>query len=376
MSLTLGAALGLGAGSAAVNLGGSFLGSLFNKGAAEAALEKQVAASKELLDYQMEQYYSPKAQMKHIGQAGLNPVGMFGNTAPVNVGGSMVMPTAPTYGLDVGTQSLSDVASLLVGAAQAKKAGVEIPNIEAETQSKVLGNERQEFENMLLQKYGIQKSAAELALAEQNVKLASASTDVSVQEKALKQWQSAKEKALSEVNERQRDILQKELDNKDIELDIRNRQGEANIVQTKASANAANASAEASRAQAANFSADTETKNIFNKFYKDRRYQHSFMSQVVEQGKEAVSRRLVTDRQAEQLEYMVEQAAYSNDMKEFTYWSNQVSGFVNTLGQAASQFYGAGALRELINLRQVQQQPTLRSSDGYYMQNGLLFKDK
>lgn len=376
MSLTLGAALGLGAGSAAVNLGGSFLGSLFNKGASEAALEKQVQASKELFDYQMEKYLSPLAQMNQIGKAGLNPVGMFGNTAPVNVGGSMVMPSAPTYGLDVGTQSLSDVASLLVGAAQAKKAGVEVPNIEADTQSKILGNQRQEFENMLLQKYGLQKSAADLALAENNVKLAMAQTDVAVQDKALKQWQSAKEKALSEVNERQRDILQKELDNKDIELDIRNRQGEANIVQTKASANAANASAEASRAQAANLSADTETKNIFNKFYKDRRYQHSFMSQVVEQGKEAVSRRLVTDRQAEQLEYMVEQAAYSNDMKEFTYWSNQVSGFVNTLGQAASQFYGAGALRELINLRQVQQQPTLRSSDGYYMQNGFLFKDK
>ena len=53
--------------------------------------------------------------------------------------------------------------------------------------------------------------------------------------------------------------------------------------------------------------ADTETKEVFNKFYKDRRYQHSFMSQVVEQGREAVSKRLVTDRQAEQLEYMVEQ---------------------------------------------------------------------
>ena len=42
-------------------------------------------------------------------------------------------------------------------------------------------------------------------------------------------------------------------------------------------------------------------------------------------------------------------------MQEFTIGVIQVNGFVNTLGQAASQFYGAGALRELIKLRQGQQ---------------------
>lgn len=253
MGLSLGAALGLGAGSAAVNLGGSFLGALFNKGAAEAALEKQVAASKELLDYQMEKYQSPLAQMKQIGQAGLNPAAMFGNTSPVNVGGSMTLPNAPTYGIDVGTQSLSDVASLLVGAAQAKKAGADTKVAENTAEGAALDNERKTMENDFMKRYGLEKSAAELALAQQNVKLALASTDVQQQEKAFKEWQTAKEKALSECSEKQRDLLQKELDNKDTEIRLRNEKAREEINTEKSAQTANYASADSSRASASNF---------------------------------------------------------------------------------------------------------------------------
>lgn len=262
--LSLGAALGLGAGNALLNIGGSFLSSGFNRDAAQEALDRQVNATKALYAWQQKHYLSPKAQLENVAEAGLMPSSLFGNHSPINVGGQMVSPTAPSYGLDVGTQSLGEVAQLLVGAAQAKKAGVEIPNIEEDTRSKVLGNERQEFENMLLQKYGLQKSAAELALAEQNVKLAMAQTDVSVQEKAVKEWTAAKEKAMSEVNEVNRAILQKELDNKDIELNIRNRQGEANIGLTKSQSNAANASAVASMASARELNASAEGKELLN----------------------------------------------------------------------------------------------------------------
>lgn len=235
-ALSLGAALGLGAGMQALNLGGSFLGAAFNKDAANEALQNQVKATKELMAYQQERYLSPKAQVKNLAEAGLMPSSMFGNTAPVNVGGSMAMPTAPSYGIDVGTQSLSEVAQMLVGAAQARKAGVEVPNIEADTKQKILDNERKAFENDLLSRYGLQKSAAELALAEQNVKLSLAQTDVALQEKAFKEWSTAKEKALSEVSEKQRDILQKELDNKDTELQLRNEESRQRAAASKASA--------------------------------------------------------------------------------------------------------------------------------------------
>ena len=247
MSLTLGAALGLGAG---IGAGGSFLSALFNKKAAEAALDNQVQASKDLLDYQMEKYSSPSAQMKQIGKAGLNPAAMFGNTAPVNVGGSMVMPTAPTYGLDVGTQSLSDVASLLVGAAQAKKAGADTIVAENAAEGAALDNERKTMENDFMKRYGLQKSASELALAEQNVKLAMATTDVREQEKSLKEWETAKEKALSECSDKQRDLLQKELDNKDTEIRLRNEKANQEIKTEKSKQTVNYASAENQRSQA------------------------------------------------------------------------------------------------------------------------------
>lgn len=259
--LSLGAALGLGAGNALLNFGGSMIGAAFNRDAANEALDRQVNATKALYAWQQKHYLSPKAQLENVAEAGLMPSSQFGNHSPINVGGQMVSPTAPSYGLAVGTQSLGDIAQLLVGAAQAKKAGVEIPKIEEDTKNQMLNNERQEFENMLLSKYGLKRTAAEVALAAQNVKLAMAQTDVTLQDKAVKEWQAVKEKAESEVSGTQRDILRKELANKDIELDIRNRQGEANIGLTKSQSAAASASAAASRAQVSYLGALTQSVN-------------------------------------------------------------------------------------------------------------------
>lgn len=111
-----------------------------------------------------------------------------------------------------------------------------------------------------------------------------------------------------------------------------------------------------SRASAANLSADTETKNLFNKIYGDKRYQHSLVTQAVEAGRKAVSESKISKSQAEHMNYLVEQAAYANDMKEFTYWSNQIQGFIGTIGDAATSIYGAGSLKALTQMRQSQLQ--------------------
>lgn len=341
---------GLGiAGSLGVSAGTSLLNTIGDLLTGSSSQERQLKAQEDYLDYYMGKYGTTKRQVEQVTEAGLNPAAIFGNNAPqvMNPSGGQV---SPLQWQGIGTTSMTDLAQYLAGVAQAKKAGVEIPNVEEDTRSKVLDNARKEFENDLLKRYGLQKSAAELALAEENVRLAAATTDVKKQEKALMEWQAAKEKALSECSEKQRDLLQKELDNKDTAIQLVN-ELEREKIKTEKSQQGYNYAA------ASNQSASAEQTRIFNKFYKDRRYQHSFMSQVIEQGREAVSKRLVTQRQAEQLEYLVEQAAYSNDMKEFTYWSGQVNQFVNTIGSAASQFYGAGALRELIELRKAQQLP-------------------
>lgn len=335
-------ALGLGTGL--LNSIGSYLG-----------MKAQAKEQRELLDYQWRNMTSPHAQVSNWAAEGFNPAAMFGGQSqPANVG-SVPSITAPQFG--VGTMDMSSLASYISAIADAKKKGVELPNIREDTNSKIIENDRKQYELELLRKYGDKKEYQELALAEQKVKLAMQQHDLNEQQKAINEYIKAKEAALQVTSEHQRDILKKELDNKDVELKLRNEESKQRAAASKASATASYASAEASKAQAENLRADTETKEVFNKFYKDRRYQHSFMSQVVEQGREAVSKRLITDRQAEQMEYLVEQAAYANDMKEFTYWSGQVNQFVNTLGSAASQFYGAGALRELIHIRQSQQVP-------------------
>lgn len=341
MPLSLPSAMGLSAG---IDAGSGLVNSFLNLIGQNSAFEKQVKASKDLFNYQWEKAYSPKAQVNNLAAAGLNPAAAMGNTSPVmSSAGQMTMPSPPNYNFGIGTQSLSDIANLLVGSAQAKKVGVDTKVSENAAEGAALDNERKRMENDFMSRFGLEKSATELAQAYANL-------ENTYSDSALKQVQQAKEKALSEVNEKQRDILSKELDNKDTEIRLRNQKTQEEI-KTEKSAQTAN------YASAANQSASAEQTKIFNKIYNDKRYQHSLITEAVSAGRKAVSEEAISRSQAKQMEYLVEQAAYANDMKEFTYWSNEVNKFVGTLGNAASQFYGAGALRELIKIRQVQQKP-------------------
>lgn len=111
---------------------------------------------------------------------------------------------------------------------------------------------------------------------------------------------------------------------------------------------------------AAESAANAENTQIWNKIQSDQRYRHSIISQAVTAGQQAIDANKLTKNQVSHLNYMIEQAAYANDMKEFTYWSGQVQSYMQSIGQAASAFYGAGALRELIKMRQLQSLPPSR----------------
>ena len=120
-------------------------------------------------------------------------------------------------------------------------------NIEVDTQAK-------KFDLELAKIYKSPEQFAALTLAWKNVML-------SDDEHNIKVWQKAKEKALSEVEEKNRDILDKTLSNMDIQIKQENRQREENIKLTQekqktektsqsanvASANASNAAASVSR---------------------------------------------------------------------------------------------------------------------------------
>lgn len=242
MSLSLGAALGIAGGSALLNSGLQFLGGQYSQA-------KQVAAQKDLFDYTWEKANSPNAQVKNLTAAGLNPVGMLGSHGLSEIG-SPSGQISPIDYQGIGTTDLSGLAQYIAATADAKKKGVEMPGIEADTQGKLLDNDRKRFENDLLKTYGNDKMAAEVSLAWQNYALALQSEELNNQEIAKKQWEVAKEKALSQVAANQRDILKKELDNKDTEIQLRNQQKREEIKTEKSKQSANYASANQSNTQA------------------------------------------------------------------------------------------------------------------------------
>ena len=215
--------------------GASIASSLLNSGAQHIAANEQKNNEKELLDYQMKKYNSPQAQVNNLGAAGVNPAVAFGNNSPVlNSGGSFGGLSLPDFG--IGTSSMSDLASYIQAAASAKKAGVETKSVEKTIENQSIQNEREQFELLLRQKYGLGKAAADLALAQENVSLAKQKGDINDLDKALKQWSVAKEKAVSQAEETKRDILIKELANTDKRLDLENAESDARRRASEASA--------------------------------------------------------------------------------------------------------------------------------------------
>lgn len=190
--------------------------------------------------------YSPQAQVRNLAAAGINPAVAMGNNAPVLSSGGEINPVdVSPFG--IGTTALSEIGNYINATANAKKAGVDTKSTEEDIKLKRIEQDRNDFELKLRKQYGLKLSAQELSLAEANVRLAQLSGDNSEIDKAIKEYTKAKEKAISECNEVQRDILQKELDNKDTQLKLSNRvlktQGDSNI----AAANAANTQASVNR---------------------------------------------------------------------------------------------------------------------------------
>ena len=228
----------------------SFLGDLglagVNAGLSLVGNEIANNNSRKNLDYQMDRYYSPQAQVRNLAAAGINPAVAFGNQSPVfSGGGSMQVPANPLAG--IGTTSLSDLANYINAKSNAKKAGAETRNLDIDAEAK-------QFELDLAKIFKAPEQFAALTLAWKNVRL-------SDDDHSIKEWTKEKEKALAQTQGVQRDTLQKVLDNMDTQIKQENKQREEDIKLTQekqrtektsqsanvASANASNAAASVSR---------------------------------------------------------------------------------------------------------------------------------
>ena len=201
--------------------------------------------ARENYKWQYDNFLSPKAQVKALTAAGLNPAAVFGNNAPVLNSGGLSIPANPLGG--IGTSSLSDISNYIMAKSQAKKNGAEVKNLDIDAEAK-------QFELDLNKLFSSPERVANLTVAWKNVRLQD-------DEHNIKEWTAAKEKALSELSGVQRDTAQKVLDNMDIQIKQENKQREEDIKLTQekqrtektsqssnvASANASNAAASVSR---------------------------------------------------------------------------------------------------------------------------------
>lgn len=385
--------------------GVSALGSLFGSSPSDDAMalaEKQhqwdVEENQKNRDFQsaewtrqfnaINEYNDPSRTKERLTKAGLNASAMLNHQGSA-IGQSTGSPSAPSgaSGLNampdvvsqVGFQSkesimrrlemlgsLSKNSYLLPETKQ--KLSAEINNILADERFTSIKADSEEFMLSLdrffapiMKRAGVVQAFKDLALTDAETRLAIANGDVANEEKQNK----AEERLLTIAK---RNLSQKEYDRLLLEIKWYDKQREQEIKESKsretsnyASANQANATAEQIK--------------FWNDINKRPDVRHELVRAAKEAGKAAVNANALSERQIKQLDYLIEQAAYANDMKEFTYWSNQVSSWIESIGSAASQFYGAGALRQLIQLRGNQSSFPLESGRGYRLdENGLLFK--
>ena len=234
-------------GSLAIAGGISALNGLMSYASSAASTGLSVDAQKELFDYQWDKAQSPKAQIRNLTAEGVNPTALFGNSPNV-VGGSMPSANVPPVLFSTGVDNVRDFTGALSDLANAKKTGVDTKKAEKEVEGQQLSNDAQELQNKITREYGMKRAGLDLATAYEGVLLSEKENDLKLKEKALKDWEIAKEKALSEASEVNRDILRKELANKDKEIELRNKESEARAESSRASAEASRASAEYSRA--------------------------------------------------------------------------------------------------------------------------------
>lgn len=385
--------------------GVSALGSLFGSSASDDAMDLaklqhqwDVEENQKNRDFQREEwqrqfnainaYNDPSAAKSRLTKGGLNASAML-NGSGASIGQSTGSPSAPSgaSGLNampdvvsqVGFQSqeslfkrlsmlgeISKNAYLLPETKQ--KLSAEINNILADERFTSIKADSEEFMLSLnrffepiMKRAGVEQAFKNLALTDAETRLAIANGDVANEEKQNKAEERLLTIAKRNLSQKEFERLQLEIKWYDAQRQQEIRESRSREVSNYAAANQANATAEQIK--------------FWNDINKRPDVRHELVRAAKEAGKAAINANALSERQIKQLDYMIEQAAFANDMKEFTYWSNQVSSWIESIGSAASQFYGAGALRQLIQLRGNQPSVPLESGRGYRLdENGLLFK--
>lgn len=343
--------------------------------------------TKEMYDKQWSDYtdYNSYVSMvKRAEQAGVSPAALFQNGAPSSIGGLSPASVghsaspSPSYADVVNpvnrqAETFHSISQGLQALSQATKTGFEtskiVPLMSAQIKNQLsqagLNDIRQsseDFELGLRKIYG--KKLYDSELGKNYAQMLNSYNQAYLYAEEGKTQDSIRElnKADRLYKDALRDSTDKQVQFMDLQMSWFPREMRAKIRNLNSSASESEANA--------------EQLSLFNKIYSDQRFKHSIISQAVTAGQQAIDANKMTKKQVEHMQYMIEQAAYANDMKEFKFWSDQIQSYMGAVGQAASAFYGAGALRELIKLRKAGiSSTTLESGRNYYLDSdGLLFR--
>ena len=200
-------------------------------------------------EYQWDRYYSPRAQVNNLAEAGINPAVAFGNQSPVmTTGGQLTMPDAPALGL--GTTALAEIGQYINAKATAAKTERETGKVDAETKKLLSELDAQNLQNDLVRQFGNQKWTYDVAQAYENVLLARKTNDIKEQEKAINEYHKVTSYLESNLKGSELQMVKKRLANLDTEIELSNKLQTEKIATEKSAQTSNYASAKASSAQA------------------------------------------------------------------------------------------------------------------------------
>lgn len=229
MALTFGETAAVLGGQTLLNGIGSLLG-------LNAQADKQMNMWRE----QWTTAYSPKAQVRNLAAAGINPAVAFGQNAPVISSAPSVPSVAsPQFGV----QGLGELGSYIQALSQADVNEVTRPKIVAETAKILSEKEANDIQNHIQSEYGLKMAGAELGKIAKEIVLLSSQDEVAKTEAEFNRFKTATEKVLAEYHGKQRDLLQKDLNSYETRLQF-------NLNEQKSRIKANYASASLSTAQA------------------------------------------------------------------------------------------------------------------------------
>lgn len=224
-----------------ISAGGSLLGSGLSQGLNVLNMNRQVQASKDLMDYQWQNFNSPAAQLRSLKEIGLG-VNAFVNGKGSSATPTGGMPSSAPISFD-GIADLGNISAYIQSVANAKKAGMDTKLSEQEIKNKEIQRQRDEFELQLRKQFGKDINSAELANAYMQLVLAADQSDLNEQEKAINEYKKLAEKAISDANESQAGILRQNLENNPTVIKLENSLREEKIKSEKAGQAASSAMA-------------------------------------------------------------------------------------------------------------------------------------